>query len=139
LVGAWAANVSGVGEVAAGAGVGGMPGLDMSVTFDAVLTGDGLDTNTSDYTLAMEVTGEFAVGNDEFEVFGTVNFQYPCTSGSVHAAAGLNLNTSSAMSVNGALVLVTVACDKNSLPEVGQIASISPHPPPQSHHVLHSV
>ena len=33
--------------------------------------------------------------------------------------AGLNLNTSSAMCVDGAEVLIAVACDKHSLPEVG--------------------
>jgi len=121
-VGAWAANVSGVAEVAAGDGADGMPGIDMSVTFDAVLTGYGFDatTNTSAYDLAMEVTGEFAIGNDDFEVHGSVNFEYPCTSGLVYASAGLSLNTSYAMRVHGAEVLVTVACDKDSLPEVGR-------------------
>ena len=121
-VGAWAANVSGVAEVAAGDGVDGMPGIDMSITFDAVLTGDGFNnpTNTSAFDLVTEVTGEFVIGNDDFEVHGLVNFEYPCTSGFVYATAGLNLNTSYAMRVDGAEVLVTVACDKDSLPEVGR-------------------
>jgi hypothetical protein len=70
-------------EVAAGAG--GMPGIDISVTFDAVLTGNGL--NMSVFELAMEVTGEFAIGNNDFEVYGSVNFEYPCTTGFVYATA----------------------------------------------------
>ena len=121
-VGAWAANVSGVAEVSAGSGADGMPGLDMSVTFDAVLTGDGLDANTTALELAMQVTGEFTIGNDDFEVYGSINFEYPCTSGWVYATAGLELNntSSSAMRVDAAEVLVAVACDRSSLPEAGR-------------------
>jgi hypothetical protein len=103
FVGAWVANISGVGEVAAGAAAAaGMPGLDMTVNFTAMLrgTGDatGIDSNTDTNTNAntgaglfesiMEGAGDFAIGNDDFEVRGSVHFEYPCTSGSVHATVG---------------------------------------------------